>query len=93
MDFMMVNITHIPEAKEGDLVLLFGEDYEGNTLAPELFAKGGDTISHELITCIGPRVQRLFMFDEHAHPLSQYQARKKAPWNQPIKSSSHTPKS
>lgn len=64
MDFMMINITHIPEAKVGDPVLIFGEDDHGHYLSPEELALQGNSISHELITCLGPRIQRFFIYEE-----------------------------
>jgi alanine racemase/UDP-N-acetylmuramoyl-tripeptide--D-alanyl-D-alanine ligase len=64
MDYMMVDVTHIPEASLGDSVLLFGEDEGGEYLSPETLATRGGSIVHELMTCIGPRVQRLFIYDE-----------------------------
>lgn len=71
MDFMMVNISHLPNVQVGDPVLVFGVDRFGNELSPQDFAKGGHTIAHELITCLGPRIQRIFTSDEHAHPIPQ----------------------
>ena len=64
MDFMMIDITHIPEAKVGDPVLIFGEDDHGHYLSPEELALQGNSISHELITCLGPRIQRFFIYEE-----------------------------
>lgn len=61
MDFMMCNVTHIKEADLGDPVLIFGEDAKGNTVLPEAFAEKGSTNTHELITCLGPRIQRVFI--------------------------------
>ena len=63
MDYMMVNITNIPEAEIGDRVLLFGEDQYGKQISVEEFAKEGNKSTYELITCLGPRVQRLFIYD------------------------------
>lgn len=64
MDFMMVDVTHIPEVKVGDPVLIFGEDDHGHYLSPEELALQGNSISHELITCLGPRIQRFFIYEE-----------------------------
>ncbi|KAF3361402.1 putative alanine racemase [Chlamydiales bacterium STE3] len=64
MDFMMVDITDIPQATIGDNVLIFGEDEFGNFLSPEDLAIRGNSIMHELITCLGPRIQRIFIFEE-----------------------------
>lgn len=64
MDFMMVDITNIPSAKIGDPVLIFGKDEYGQSLPAEEFASQGDSIVHELITCLGPRIQRVFIHEE-----------------------------
>jgi len=67
MDFMMVDITDIPNAAIGDAVLIFGEDEYGNYLSPEDLATSGDSIVYELITCLGPRIQRIFIHEEAHH--------------------------
>ncbi|MBA3602049.1 MAG: alanine racemase [Parachlamydiaceae bacterium] len=64
MDFMMVDVTHIPYASVGDPVLIFGEDEYGQYLPAEEFARNGNSIVHELITCLGPRIQRVFIHEE-----------------------------
>ncbi|MBA3238625.1 MAG: alanine racemase [Parachlamydiaceae bacterium] len=64
MDFMMVDITNIPSAIVGDPVLIFGKDELGQSLPAEEFASQGDSIVHELITCLGPRIQRIFVHEE-----------------------------
>jgi len=62
MDFMMVDVTDIPNASIGDSVLVFGEDEYGHCLPPEKFAEAGGAIVYELITCLGPRIQRVFTY-------------------------------
>lgn len=64
MDFMMIDVTDIPNATPGDSVLIFGEDEHGQYISPEEFATRGDSIIHELITCLGPRIQRIFVYEE-----------------------------
>lgn len=64
MDFMMVDVTDISYAQVGDPVLVFGEDEYGNYLSPEDLALKGESIVYELITCLGPRIQRLFVYEE-----------------------------
>ncbi len=64
MDFMMVDLTDIPNAAIGDSVLIFGEDEHGHYLSPEELAVSGDSIVYELITCLGPRIQRIFIYEE-----------------------------
>lgn len=64
MDYMMVDVTDIPHVSVGDKVLIFGEDEFGYYLSPEELAIRGDSIIHELITCLGPRIQRVFIYEE-----------------------------
>lgn len=64
MDYMMVDITDIPQAKVGDPVLIFGSDQYGQFLSPENLALSGNSIAHELITCLGPRIPRVFIHEE-----------------------------
>lgn len=63
MDYMMVDITDIPQAQIGDQALIFGENKNGEYVSPEEFATAGGSIVHELLTCLGPRIQRLFIYD------------------------------
>ncbi|MEX2589906.1 MAG: alanine racemase C-terminal domain-containing protein, partial [Chitinophagales bacterium] len=55
MDMCMIDVTHIPEAIEGDEVLLFGKE-----LPVEILAKWADTIPYEILTGIGERVKRVY---------------------------------
>jgi alanine racemase len=64
MDYMMVDISDIPNAAIGDPSLIFGEDEYGQYLSPEDLALQGNSIVHELITCLGPRIQRIFVYEE-----------------------------
>lgn len=64
MDFMMVDLTEVPNAKVGDPVLIFGEDEYGHYVSPEDLAQSGNSIVYELITCLGPRIQRIFVYEE-----------------------------
>jgi alanine racemase/UDP-N-acetylmuramoyl-tripeptide--D-alanyl-D-alanine ligase len=64
MDFMMIDVTNIPTAEVGDSVLIFGEDEYGHYLSPEDLASKGGSIVHELVTCLGPRIQRVFVHEE-----------------------------
>lgn len=64
MDFMMVDVTNIPNASVGDSVLIFGEDEYGHFIAPEDLAALADSIVYELVTCLGPRIQRIFIYEE-----------------------------
>jgi alanine racemase len=53
MDMTMIDITGI-NCKEGDEVVLFGEN-----LSAENFATSADTISYEILTAISQRVKRI----------------------------------
>ncbi len=55
MDMSMVDITHIPEAKEGDEVIIFGANKDINELAQQL-----NTIPYEIFTNISERVKRVY---------------------------------
>lgn len=64
MDYMMVDVTEIPQARVGDPVLIFGMDRFGQFLSPEGLARSGNSIAHELITCLGPRIPRVFIYED-----------------------------
>ena len=53
MDMMMINITGI-DCKEGDEVIVFGEENKADLLAENI-----DSISYELLTAISQRVKRV----------------------------------
>ncbi len=55
MDMTMVDITGIPEAKEGDEVIIYGEHISIQELATKI-----DTIPYELLTNTSERVKRVF---------------------------------
>lgn len=58
MDMCMLDLTDIPQTKEGDLVEIFGEQYPVFELA-----KNADTIPYEILTGISQRVKRVY-FEE-----------------------------
>ena len=58
MDMCMVDVTHIPDAKEGDAVLIFGEKPAVNTLAACY-----QTIAYEVFTSIAARVKRVYYLE------------------------------
>jgi alanine racemase/UDP-N-acetylmuramoyl-tripeptide--D-alanyl-D-alanine ligase len=64
MDFMMVDITDIPEASIGDSALIFGKDLFGHFIDPAQLAEAGGTHVYQLLTCLGPRIRRIFTYDE-----------------------------
>ena len=55
MDMCMVDISSLKDVKEGDEVIIFGDEYPVNELAKQL-----DTISYEVLTGIGRRVKRVY---------------------------------
>ncbi|MBE6020908.1 MAG: alanine racemase [Clostridiales bacterium] len=60
MDQLMVDISHIPEAKVGDEVVLIGRSKAEEVTVDEL-ADIGNTISYELLCMIGRRVPRVYI--------------------------------
>lgn len=58
MDMTMLDITHIPEATEGDTVLVFGKN-----LPVQDICKRIGKIPYEMLTGISPRVKRIY-FEE-----------------------------
>jgi alanine racemase/UDP-N-acetylmuramoyl-tripeptide--D-alanyl-D-alanine ligase len=65
MDFTMIDVTEVPGIKIGDSVLIFGEDEQGCINPAEQFAEKGSTIVYELMTCLGPRIPRIFIYEEN----------------------------
>lgn len=58
MDMMMLNVDHVPNVKEGDMVTVFNAK-------PSLkeFADYCKTITYEVLTSISPRVKRIYIKD------------------------------
>lgn len=59
MDQCVVDVTHIPDVAVGDEVVLFGEQGE-ESIGLEEYASWSDTIGHEALCRIGPRVPRVY---------------------------------
>lgn len=59
MDMCMVDITHIPDAKEGDEVIVFGPELPVTQLA-----EWAHTIPYEIMTGISQRVKRVYVNEE-----------------------------
>jgi len=55
-----VEVTDIPEAQEGDEVILLGRQGEQEISADQI-AAWLDTISYEVLTRIGSRVERIYL--------------------------------
>lgn len=60
MDQLLVDVTGIPEAQEGDTVTLIGRDGE-NILTAEEVARDAGTITNELLSRLGERVARVMI--------------------------------
>lgn len=56
MDMTMIDVTHVPEVREGDEVIVFGSEHP-----MALLSKAAETIPYEILTGIGPRVKRRFI--------------------------------
>lgn len=62
MDMCMADVSHIPEAREGDTVTLFGCD-SGGCMPVEQLAQCAGTIAYEFICLISKRVPRFYYRD------------------------------
>ena len=56
MDMTMIDITGIPEAREGDIVEVFGKN-----IPVEKLAAAAGTITYEIMTGISQRVKRVYL--------------------------------
>ena len=56
----MLDITEIPEAREGMTVTIFGQDGEESIPVDELAALN-DTINYEMVCIVGKRVPRIYL--------------------------------
>ena len=59
MDLIMLDVTELPDTKEGDDVVLIGEQREARQTADDLAAAAG-TINYEIVTGIRRRVPRRY---------------------------------
>ncbi len=57
MDLTMVDVTDVPAARVGDEVTLFGD----SLVSVEQVAAWADTISYEILSITGKRVQRIYL--------------------------------
>ena len=58
MDMCMVDVSHIPTARAGDEVIIFGSEHPIRLLADSL-----QTIPYEVLTNISPRVNRIYFHE------------------------------
>ncbi len=63
MDQCMVDVTEIPEAKQGDVVTLMGRDGEDFISAEEIGATVGNSFHYEVVCDISKRVPRVYYRD------------------------------
>ena len=63
MDQCMVDVTEIPEAKQGDMVTLMGRDGEDFISAEEIGATVGNSFHYEVVCDISKRVPRIYYRD------------------------------
>jgi alanine racemase len=59
MDQLMLDVSNVPEVKEGDVVTVFGKDGNEEISVDELAAKIG-TINYEITCLVGKRVSRIY---------------------------------
>ncbi len=59
MDAITVDVTDVAGARLGDVVTIVGED-QGERIRAEDVAEWSNTISYEVLTSIGPRVERRY---------------------------------
>ena len=60
MDWIMLDVTHIPGVAVGDEVVLMGKDAAGNSVRVEELGGWAGTIPYEILTSIQGRVKRVF---------------------------------
>ncbi len=59
MDQLLLDVTDLPEVKPGDTVTLIGRDGD-QVLSAEAMAGAAGTITNELLSRLGPRLERVF---------------------------------
>jgi len=60
MDSMTIDLNHVPDVQQGADVLIYGS-HAGHVRRPEDVAQESQTIAYELLTRLGPRIQRIYM--------------------------------
>ena len=59
MDQTMLDVTEIPDAREGDVVTVFGRDGDAFVSVDEVAALAG-TINYEIVCAVSRRVPRCY---------------------------------
>ncbi len=57
MDYIMIDVTDVPEVRVDDEAILFGDEF----LSANELAKWADTISYEVLSTVGKRVPRIYI--------------------------------
>ena len=60
MDMCMVDVTDVPEVKEGDIATLFGQ-YGEEMISVNALAEKAETISYEMVCAVSQRVPRVYI--------------------------------
>ena len=71
MDMCMVDITRVPEAKEGDEITIFGADGEDRIEVSD-FSDRIRTIPYEILCDINKRIPRVYLDGENETEILQY---------------------
>jgi alanine racemase len=71
MDLTTVDLSDLPEAHLGDQVTIIGES-RGNRITLDEVAERCGTISYEILTGLGTRLPRVYLFGEPDAPVEGY---------------------
>ena len=72
MDQCMVDVTDIPEARQGDVVTLMGRDGDDFISAEEIGATVGNSFHYEVVCDISKRVPRIYYRDGNVVEIVSY---------------------
>ena len=61
MDWIMLDVSQVPDVQVGDPVVLMGSDAEGHSIRAEELAEWSGTIPYELFCGISKRVPRMYV--------------------------------
>jgi len=61
MDWIMLDVSKVPEVQVGDTVVLLGSDAEGHSIRAEELAEWSGTIAYEFFCGISKRVPRIYV--------------------------------
>ena len=56
---VVVDVTHIGGVKAGDIATILGQAGKDSITAEE-WAKWGNTINYEVVTCINEKIERIY---------------------------------